>query len=41
MTEALLEVAGLGKSFGGFTALEAIDLAVHGGERVGLIGPNG
>jgi branched-chain amino acid transport system ATP-binding protein len=41
MTEALLEVAGLGKSFGGFTALEAIDLAVRGGERVGLIGPNG
>ena len=41
MTMALLEVAGLGKSFGGFTALESIDLAVRGGERVGLIGPNG
>jgi branched-chain amino acid transport system ATP-binding protein len=38
---ALLEVAGLGKRFGGFVALNAIDLAVEPGERVGLIGPNG
>ncbi len=38
---ALLEVAGLGKRFGGFIALEAIELAVNQGERVGLIGPNG
>src|ERR1700745_2038738 len=38
---ALLEVAGLGKRFGGFVALEAIELAVTEGERVGLIGPNG
>ena len=37
----LLEVAGLGKRFGGFVALEAIELAVDDGERVGLIGPNG
>ncbi len=37
----LLDVAGLGKRFGGFTALEAIDLAVPEGERLGLIGPNG
>ena len=41
MTEPLLEVRGLGKRFGGFVALEAIDLTVHTGERVGLIGPNG
>jgi branched-chain amino acid transport system ATP-binding protein len=41
MEEALLEVTGLGKRFGGFTALEAIHLAVRAGERVGLIGPNG
>lgn len=38
---ALLEVAGLGKRFGGFVALNAIDLSVAEGERVGLIGPNG
>lgn len=38
---ALLEVAGLGKRFGGFVALSAIDLSVMEGERVGLIGPNG
>ncbi len=38
---ALLEVSGLGKRFGGFTALSGIDLAVAQGERVGLIGPNG
>jgi branched-chain amino acid transport system ATP-binding protein len=41
MTEPILEVTGLGKRFGGFTALEAIDLAIGAGERVGLIGPNG
>ena len=38
---ALLEVAGLGKRFGGFVALESIDLEVQQGERLGLIGPNG
>ena len=38
---ALLEVTDLGKRFGGFVALEAIELAVQDGERVGLIGPNG
>jgi branched-chain amino acid transport system ATP-binding protein len=38
---ALLEVSGLGKRFFGFVALEAIELAVREGERVGLIGPNG
>jgi len=37
----LLEVAGLSKRFGGFVALEGIDLAVETGERLGLIGPNG
>jgi branched-chain amino acid transport system ATP-binding protein len=37
----LLEVVGLSKRFGGFVALESIDLAVADGERVGLIGPNG
>ena len=37
----LLEVTGLSKRFGGFVALDGIDLAVNEGERVGLIGPNG
>jgi branched-chain amino acid transport system ATP-binding protein len=38
---ALLRVAGLGKRFGGFVALDGIDLDVAEGERLGLIGPNG
>jgi len=37
----LLSVAGLGKRFGGFVALDGIDLDVQQGERLGLIGPNG
>ncbi len=41
MSAALLEVSGLGKRFGGFVALEGVDLAVTADERVGLIGPNG
>ena len=41
MAEPLLQVAGLSKRFGGFVALDGIDLAVTEGERVGLIGPNG
>jgi len=41
MSEPLLQVTGLGKRFGGFVALDGIDLAVNRGERVGLIGPNG
>ncbi|WP_395711860.1 ABC transporter ATP-binding protein [Reyranella sp.] len=38
---ALLHVDGVGKRFGGFVALEAIELEVQNGERLGLIGPNG
>ncbi len=38
---ALLHVEGLGKRFGGFVALDGIELEVQGGERLGLIGPNG
>jgi branched-chain amino acid transport system ATP-binding protein len=41
MAEALLEVADLTKRFGGFAALENINLTVSPGDRVGLIGPNG
>ena len=37
----LLSVRGLGKRFGGFVALNGIDLVVEAGERLGLIGPNG
>src|SRR3954452_12521235 len=37
----LLEVSRLSKRFGGFVALDGIDLSVVAGERVGLIGPNG
>src|ERR1043166_9477833 len=38
---ALLEVENLGKRFGGFVALDGINLSVLPGERLGLIGPNG
>jgi branched-chain amino acid transport system ATP-binding protein len=41
MVAPLLQVEGLGKRFGGFVALDGIDLSVAEGERVGLIGPNG
>ena len=41
MAAPLLQVEGLGKRFGGFIALDGIDLNVAKGERVGLIGPNG
>jgi branched-chain amino acid transport system ATP-binding protein len=41
MAAALLEVENVGKRFGGFVALDGINLSVAQGERVGLIGPNG
>ena len=41
MSAPILEVSGLGKRFGGFVALDGIDLTVNTGERLGLIGPNG
>ncbi len=37
----ILTVSGLSKRFGGFVALDNINLAVAPGERLGLIGPNG
>lgn len=37
----LLHAAGVGKRFGGFIALEAVDITLRPGERLGLIGPNG
>lgn len=41
MTEPILKVAGVGKRFGGFVALDSVNFDVAPGERVGLIGPNG
>ena len=41
MAGPLLEVQGLVKRFGGFTALNGVTLSVKAGERFGLIGPNG
>ena len=41
MTTPLLEVDGVVKRFGGFTALNRVTLHVKPGERFGLIGPNG
>jgi branched-chain amino acid transport system ATP-binding protein len=38
---ALLQVDQVGKRFGGFVALDGINLTVAPGERLGLIGPNG
>lgn len=41
MTAPLLKIENVGKRFGGFVALDGIDLDVLPGERLGLIGPNG
>lgn len=41
MSEPLLQITGVTKRFGGFTALDGVDLSVAPGERLGLIGPNG
>ena len=37
----MLKIQNLTKNFGGFTALDGINLEVEPGERLGLIGPNG
>ena len=38
---ALLDITGLGKSFGGVRAIDGLDLHVDKGEIVSVIGPNG
>jgi branched-chain amino acid transport system ATP-binding protein len=37
----LLEIAGVGKVFGGLAALSEVDLSIDEGDIIGLIGPNG
>ena len=37
----LLQVSNVSKRFGGFTALDGVNIAIAPGERFGLIGPNG
>ena len=39
--EVLLKAEGVGKRFGGFVALQQVDIELRAGERLGLIGPNG
>lgn len=41
MAEPVLSVKALSKRFGGFVALDSVDLHLGEGERLGLIGPNG
>jgi branched-chain amino acid transport system ATP-binding protein len=41
MAEPILAVKALTKRFGGFVALNSVDLQLGEGQRLGLIGPNG
>jgi branched-chain amino acid transport system ATP-binding protein len=37
----MLEIEALTRAFGGLVAVNGVDLTVHGGQIVGLLGPNG
>lgn len=39
--DVVIDVSGLRKRFGSFTALDGLDLRVHAGEVAGFLGPNG
>jgi branched-chain amino acid transport system ATP-binding protein len=39
--DSILQVKGISKHFGGFTALADVSIDIASGERFGLIGPNG
>lgn len=41
MNPPVIELAGLTKKYGGFAAVDALDLAIRKGEIFGLLGPNG
>ncbi|MFQ5966332.1 MAG: ABC transporter ATP-binding protein [Acidimicrobiia bacterium] len=41
MSDAILSVVGLRKSYGDVLALDGVDLDLHRGEVIGLLGPNG
>lgn len=41
MTEPLIELKGVSKSFGSHKVLDNVDLTVHRGEALGIIGPSG
>ena len=41
MSEEILSVTDLTKRFGGFTALDAVNVSLSNRERLGLFGPNG
>ena len=41
MTQPIIDMQAVGKSFGHFRALQDVSLAVHAGEIVVIIGPSG
>ncbi|MGO4493430.1 ATP-binding cassette domain-containing protein, partial [Arthrobacter sp. 2YAF22_2] len=41
MTETAIELTGVTKRFGSFTAIDDLSLRVRRGEIFGLLGPNG
>ena len=41
MADRVLDVSNLTKRFGGYVALDSVNLHLNRGERLGLIGPNG